>query len=259
MLIVALVVLWIAVLSPIIIRRFREQNSDRSIVNFHERMEKLSVRTPIVEPAHRLAVNDESPVQVASYETQIAPRPRLRVVPADATVGQLDRDQSWVEWSRSYSDDPFEETTTPRHAVVANNPRAAAYSRVPATTLTAPMPHRGQFGSRSQKVRRRRVLLSLASSTALSTIVVLFASSIIVDAWTLVSWLSLVSFLGLMYYAMSVGMIESQSAPVRRTTPRLVAQPVRTATFENEFDAFHDPEESTWSVSDSQERYAHAL
>jgi hypothetical protein len=58
-----LVVLWIAVLTPRLVRHFREGRSQSSIDSFHEQLHLLERTGPkLVEPAHRLEVpEDEAP------------------------------------------------------------------------------------------------------------------------------------------------------------------------------------------------------
>ncbi len=243
MLIVVLVIVWIAVLAPVAIRKFRDQDTDRSILNFHQRMAHLGRGRKIVEPAHRLAVNDEPAPLVTA-----APRPLLRVVGADEH-----EDASWEEWSRQQGDD------RPSHSeAVATTPRyQTAYAHVPVEAAEPYVPVRSNFGSRSQRVRRRRVLFSLAGSTALSTIVALITSSLIVDAWTMLSWVALLGFLGLMYYAMSTGMLNVPVATQRFVTPRTRHSTGRHVAYEDNYDALDEPQ--PWASSYDDEAYAQAL
>ena len=264
MLILVLVVVWAAVLAPILYRRFRDQDTDRSIINFHERMARLGSGDPLVEPAHRLSVNDETPPrELLDHEVNPPTRaPRLRVVPNNATTAQLERDQSWDEWSNAYSDDPIEVVSPERHAATRQlssnvNRRAAAYSRVPAATVTAKAPP-SSYGSRPQRVRRRRVLLSLTASTSLSTVAILMTSSFIVELWALGSWLMMLSFLGLMYYAMSVGMMSNTARPTTRLVNPRATWDDESVEELNEFDAAYQPRERRRS-SFAADRYARAL
>ncbi len=257
MLIGILAVIWIAVLSPIIIRRLRDQDTDRSIVNFHERMARLGGQNPpFVEPAHRLDVSDEAPPREL-LESEVNPptrAPHLRVVPVNATRSDLEHDQSWDEWSLSHSDDPYE-TSTPRRLVGAYaNPRAAAYSRVPATNVAASAASSSPYGTRSQRVRRRRTLLTLTASTVLSSAGVLLINSIIIDVVALLAWSALIGFLALMYYALSTGLLSSSSMPAGRAAPVRRAEPV---TY-NEFDLAYESQNSGYSREEEVRRYAQA-
>jgi hypothetical protein len=255
MLIGILAVIWIAVLSPIIIRRLRDQDTDRSIVNFHERMARLGgPNPPLVSPAHRLDVSDETPPREL-LESEINPpsrAPHLRVVPIDATRTDLERDQSWDEWSLSHSDDPYEHSTQARRSVVQQNPRAAAYSRVPATNVAA-VASSSPYGSRSQRIRRRRTLLTLIASTVLSSAGVLLVNSIIVDVAALLAWTALIGFLALMYYALTTGLMSSTSA---RRSPPVRRVEVQT---NNEFDSADELDQSETSAAGDDHRYARAL
>ena len=142
MLIGILVVVWIAVLSPIAYRRFRDRDTDRSIVSFHERMAHLNNGSPLVAPAHRLDVSDEAPPREPSeYEMRPPTRiPQLRIVPVDATPGDLERDMSWEEWSVAHSDEPYQPTGEVRRVepMAVPHHRVAAYSRVPSAHGVAP-------------------------------------------------------------------------------------------------------------------------
>jgi hypothetical protein len=250
-----LVVVWLAVLSPIVIRRLRDRDTDRSIVNFHERMARLGTGSPLVEPAHRLDVSDEAPPrEVGEHEMNPPTRaPRLRLVPADATTTGSDRDLSWEEWSRAFGDEPFESPSPVRQRTTSVNPRAAAYSRVPVDHVASRAPAGSPFSSRRQRARRRRTILQLAASVVVSTVLVVLVNNVLVDVWALASWLALAGFFALMYYAMTTGLLGSASARPRVDTAR--PAPVRPAArraavaYEDEYedDAYEEP------------RYARAL
>jgi hypothetical protein len=257
MYIVILAVIWIAVLSPIIIRRLRDQDTDRSIVNFHERMARLGGQNPpLVAPAHRLDVSDETPPrELLEYEVNPPTRaPHLRVVPVNATRTQIEQEMSWDEWSIAYSDDPFEQSSPVRSAVSHANPRAAAYSRVPAGTVSVAAPTSSPYGSRTQRMRRRNTLLSLIAAVVVSTASAAFLGSTVVEIAAMVSWFALLSFLGLMYYAMTTGLI---SAPVssRSTAPPRTSPRVRY----NEFDRTDDASRANYGAYEDERHYAQAL
>ena len=260
MLLIVLALLWTAVFAPIILRKVRDKDADRSIVNFHERMARLSNSAPLVAPAHRLAVNDETPPrELLEYEVNPPTRaPRLRVVPVDATVEQLERQQTWDEWTRAYSDDPFEGQSSSRPAVTMGSSRAVAYSRVPVQGVNSRTPVTN-YGTTSQRVRRRRTLLALSSSTLLSTFTVLLSGSIFIEMWALVSWVTLLGFLGLMYYAMSVGMLGANAAqPMRLVNPREYEDDNAEIAV-NEFDLAYDPRAPQWDQGHDVAPYRQAL
>ncbi len=257
MLIVILAVIWIAVLTPIIIRRLRDQDTDRSIVNFHERMARLGgPNPPIVAPAHRLDISDEAPPRELLDDEVNPPTraPHLRVVPLNATVAQLDSEMSWNEWSLAYSDDPYERVSPVRHSTSPANPRAAAYSRVPSASISSPVPQRSPYGSRTQRRRRRNTLLTLVTSTVLSSIATVAVSSVLLDAVALLSWVAMLGFLALMYYAVSTGLIDS-SSDARRVAPRRPQLPIEY----NEFDVAYEPAPSRERDDEYERRFARAL
>lgn len=257
MLIGILAVIWIAVLSPIIIRRLRDQDTDRSIVNFHERMARLGGHNPpLVTPAHRLDVSDETPPREL-LDSEVNPptrAPHLRVVPINATRTDLEREQSWDEWSLSHSDDPFEQSALVRHSVALANPRAAAYARVPAVPVASAAPLNSPFGSRTQRMRRRRTLLTLSASTLLTSAAALVVNSILVDVAALTAWTGLLGFLGLMYYAMSSGLISSSTFR-NRPAPLRTAAPI----VYNEFDLAYEAPRDAYGSDDDDQRFARAL
>lgn len=204
-----LVVVWIAVLTPIALRHFRDRDTNRSIVSFHSRLAHLQPEAPIVAPAHRLSEAEPTVVRAAPDP---APTPRLRLVPPGAEPAELDREMSWDDWSRAYADDP-ETPAAPAAAPLRAASRATAYARVPQVSEiavladTTPM----RWGA-SQRQRRRRVIIGLGASTALSTLLFIMVNSIVVDLWAAVSWVAVAGYLGLMYYAMNAGLLRVSSS-----------------------------------------------
>jgi hypothetical protein len=264
MLIGILVIVWIAVLTPIIVRRFRDRDTDRSIVSFHERMAHLGTEAPCVEPAHRLDIADEAPPrEVREFEMNPPNRaPKLRVVPFDASPGDLERDQSWDDWSVAHSDEPVDVASPVRRPDVTISPRAAAYARVPTNRTVAPALERGAYGSRSQRDRRRRVLVTLVGCVVLSSIAALLLSEVIIELVALMSWITLASFLGLMYYAMTTGMIATAGTRAPRPVEygRVASAP---RTIDRWASSNEDVYETGWDddfvVEADEPRYARAL
>lgn len=211
MLIGILVVVWVIVLSPLAIRHFRETQSERSIVTFREKMDRIGSGTPLVAPAHRLGVSDEAPPRpVEAYEADPPTRaPHLRVVPSNATVAELESDLSWREWSLAHSDDPREVASARVAARVRANPRAAAYARVPAAPIERPAPPIEGSWSRTARARRRRTLLQLVGAAVVLTLAAAFMDATILVALAAAAWVALAGFLGLMYYAMTNGLINA--------------------------------------------------
>ena len=241
MIIGILVVVWIGVLTPIVVKHFRDNDADRSIVSFKRRLAQMGNDQPIVEPAYRLDDPRETG-EVLESPAETLSRPRLRLVPAGATTSDLDRDMSWEEWSRSMADEPTE--LRPRPVEAPRPSRVTAYSHMPHTPVVAPTGS-SAMGSRSQRVRRRRVLMGLASSVLVSTLLFFAFSNVIVDVWALCSWLALGGFLGLMYYAMTTGLMSTPTIRVAAPAlPRVGARaPQHAAAFTGHHDDEYDDEE----------------
>jgi hypothetical protein len=73
--VLVLVVLWIAVLSPRVIRHFRESRSQTSIESFHEQLHLLERTGPkLVTPAYRLDAEAEGPVAASAVFTRSSAR-----------------------------------------------------------------------------------------------------------------------------------------------------------------------------------------
>ncbi len=229
---ILLVALWIAVLTPIVVRHFRDRDTDRSILNFHERMARLSGNSEtLIEPAHRLDVSDELPPRpVYEYEANPPIRaPRLRVVPLDATPADLERELSWDEWSDQYADDPYERSVTAAYDADPRMQRAAAYAHAPVSspfpstyrvTDVTSEPPVSPYGSRSQRQRRRRVLLRLVSAAIVTTLATIATGWFFVEALMVLSWVGLLGFLGLMYYAVTTGMMSRPNSTTTLQTRR---------------------------------------
>jgi hypothetical protein len=264
MLIGVLVLVWIVVLSPLAFKHYRERQSERSIVSFHERMAKIGTGAPLVAPAHRLDVSDEAPPRaVHDYEVNPPTRvPRLRVVPDNATVRDLELEQSWEEWSLAHSDDPREVTQAREASRARINPRAAAYSRVPASrtamSLRAVPEHIVSIPASlapSARQRRRRTILQLSGAIAVTTLFAFFTSILEFEILAVASWMALAGYLGLMYYAMTQGLIPSGStASLARSGVRVATAPTYRMTADD-YDAFEDDGEGFRRG----ERYAEAL
>lgn len=89
--VLVLVVLWIAVLTPRLVRHFREGRSQDSIDSFHEQLHLLERTGPkLVEPAYRLEASPHGPCPpgLAVLEAAAAP-------PAQLVSGLRKRQSSW--------------------------------------------------------------------------------------------------------------------------------------------------------------------
>src|SRR5487761_2058278 len=157
MILVVLALVWVAILTPMVVRRIRDNMTDRSIQSFHTEHEVLSRQEYAVAPAHRLDRPDE--LEVRSRIDQ--QRPRLTVVHDDDTYQSLESRGSWQEWEQDYEFDEFAET---RQAEPRNR-YAAAYSSVPRGQSV-----REEYVTPVQRQRsmknRRRVMLARQAATA---------------------------------------------------------------------------------------------
>jgi hypothetical protein len=282
MLVLILVAVWIAILTPIAIKRLRDRDTDQSIASFHEHMARLGDRgQPIVEPAHRLEPSPQIAVaatavaprasaepQISAYAPPVArPVPHLRVVPEGATQAQLDRDLSWDEWSRQYLDEPLVASREVSHvqavpaAAVATPPevrRPSAYANVP----TAARVERAPSAARAQRVRRRKVLFAISGTAIVASLLAIVAGGLFFDAIAVLGWLALIGYLGLMYYAMTVGMIDgaaksSRTTPVRLVNPRSQDSVDDVNVWDNEYYEASPSAQFTFTADD--EPYAQAL
>ncbi len=115
-------------------------------------------------------------------------------------------------------------------------------------------PLNSPFGSRTQRMRRRRTLLTLSASTLLTSAAALVVNSILVDVAALTAWTGLLGFLGLMYYAMSSGLISSSTFR-NRPAPLRTAAPI----VYNEFDLAYEAPRDAYGSDDDDQRFARAL
>jgi hypothetical protein len=149
----------------------------------------------------------------------------LRVVPEGASQGDLVRQLTWDEWTRQYMEEEEYAPAPRRTADVADDSpghrapsgrAAAAYSHVP----TTPVPPRRPSGTaQAQRARRRQILLVILGTALVSTLLAFVAGFWLFELLAFAGWIGLVVFLGLMYYAMSLGMIEGAA---REKSARLV-------------------------------------
>ena len=157
MLILVLIGLWAAILTPIGFKWLRDRSTHLKIDRFRDERSALSRRELSVAPAHTLDDNDEVESRPLATRRRTVETPRPRVTPASA-YSMLDRNE------RAYADVRL------------------ARSR--------------------QHERRRRAILTLISATVLSTVASMAVSWTIITAWCVLSWLSLATYIGLMFWVM---------------------------------------------------------
>ena len=155
--ILVLIGLWAAILTPIGFKWLRDRSTDLKIDRFRDERSALSRRELSVAPAHTLEDDDELEDRPLATRRRTAEAPRPRVNPASA-YSMYDRNE------RAYADVRL------------------ARSR--------------------QHERRRRAILTLLATTALSTVASVAVSWTIITAWCVLSWLSLATYVGLMFWVM---------------------------------------------------------
>jgi Flp pilus assembly protein TadB len=174
--ILVLMCLWAAILTPIGFKWLRDRSSELKINRFTDQHAVLAQRELSVLPAHRLSEEDEF---ASEGRVNRGVAGRGRVNPASA-YSVRDRDE------RAYADVRFART-------------------------------------QSQE-RRRRAVLTLASTTALSTVASVAVSWTVVTTWCILSWLAFAAYLGLMFWAMNnasnAASGSSAVADVREIRPR---------------------------------------
>ncbi len=248
MILIVLALFWVALLAPIVVRRFRDHGAERSIQSFHSEHEALSRQDYMVEPAHRL----EQPDSPGSTGAQ-GRRPRLTVVHADDTFGSLESRASWDEWSENYEYDG--ERTEPR-----TNRYAQAYSSRPSGPIE-PTRYEAPIRLRTMEAQRRMMFTGLVLGALSMTVMAFFIGSSIVTDLTALAWFAVVMFVALALYSVSQGYLSEESLPLRlpRRQPLATIEPlyagIRNTTFDDEFDEFYEPDaDEQWYQQPERQR-----
>jgi hypothetical protein len=248
-LLIILGIVWVAILVPVAVRRFRDSGTEKSIHSFRAEHEVLSRQEYSVPPAHRL---DPFEPQVVPRDAQ--ERPRLTVVHPGDTYGSLESRTSWDEWANDYDYEREDELSRP---VEATNRYVSAYSSVPneqevLNTYDPPM------RAGSMKARRTSVFLMLgAAAIVLSGVNFAIGYSFIEDL-AILAWVGLVCYVALALFAVSQGYLYESSLPVRIPQGRRMAtvEPLYgdyDDDFESEF--YSESDDEQWR-RDSPSRYA---
>ena len=203
MLLIVLALFWVALLTPIVVRRFRDGGTEKSILSFHAEHEVLSRQDYAVAPAHRL---DQPDPPARAPETER--RPRLTVVQPDDTVGTLESRSSWDEWSENYDYDDG----TAREPRVANRYARAYSSRPTEPALTRNEPPLRRRSMRAQ--RRVMFLRCVAAAVVISLAAYITSAAIVVDLAAL-AWFGVVLFVALALYAIGEGYLDESALGLR--------------------------------------------
>jgi hypothetical protein len=203
-LLIVLALFWVALLTPVIVRRFREGGTEKSIQSFHAEHEVLSRQDYTVLPAHRLDQADVTPINPPSAER----RPRLKVVQPDDTLGTLESRSSWDEWSENYE---YDESTRP--APVTNR-YAQAYASRPSEPSVSSR-YEPPIRRRTMKAQRRVMFTRVVAAAAVFSLLAYFTGSSIVTDLAALSWFSVVVFVALALFSVSQGYLSDESLPLR--------------------------------------------
>ena len=143
-------------------------------------------------------------------------RSRLTVVHADDTYRSLESRSSWDEWSEDYEydDEPLNERES-------MNRYAAAYSSVP--NETSARRYDAPIRRRSMKSRRQMMFVRLVIISAVLSILAFTMSYSLIMDLAVASWVCIVSYVALAFYAVSQGYLNESSLGVRLPQPRKLA------------------------------------
>jgi hypothetical protein len=235
---VIILALWVALLTPGVVKWLRTHKPTTSIASFHRQLRFLERTGPkIVEPAYRLEGEDE---RVTEWEEPAPPArvPRLVLLPSGATQKEPatmrhasryqdhydDRDEDpygAVDDEQAAWDDPWADPS-PRHATrsyrTVRSPRYDEYDEHDAFDDGGPLPVLSPANARS---RRKRIIVGLSVAIGASFILGLVPALGVLWAVSLVGVIALIGYLGLMFYASNAGLYGNDElerlTPVART------------------------------------------
>lgn len=228
MLLIFLALLWLALLTPIVVRKVREVRSERSIESFHAEHEILSRQGYAVAPAHRLDEYEEpaAPVATRGASAYAPRRPRLTLVHPDDTYRSLESRGTWEEWSEDYDFDRGEDATAahygaPRSGRASRPTSASPYARAYSTfTTEASLAYdEAPLRRTSTRVQRRRITVGLLGSAVFFSALAFVTSISLVADLAYLAWLLVVAYLALALFAVSQGYLSVSRAPSRREYP----------------------------------------
>ena len=246
MILIVLAIFWVALLTPIAIRHYRDGRSEKSIASFHAEHEVLKRQDYSVAPAHRL--DEEEPVEPLVRSG----RPRLTVVHPGDTYQSLETRVSWQEWSERYDYDREDDVVRR-----PTNRYAAAYSSVPTVAETTAR-REPSVRRRTMKAQRRFVFTWLTVSVLASTALALFLSSSYLIDLAVAAWVAFASYLAVALFALSQGYLLESSLGLRSRVPARV-QPIYSA-YDDDHEAaqgeFYEAEPSVQWQREATSRYA---
>jgi len=241
MLLVILALLWIVLLTPMVVRKFRDGGTEKSIEHFHAEHEVLSRQGYAVEPSRHLdqpgyARGAYAPPTYAPPMSAPAPRrPHLTVVHDDDTYRSLESRPSWQEWSDTYDFDHDEE----QRSRFQSNRYAAAYSSVP-RAVEANAYDESPVRRRSMKARRRMMVTRLALVTVVFSLLAFVTGYSLVLDMAVLSWVGVAAYVALALYAISQGYLHETSLGIRLGANRHLAS---VEPLYGEYDEYDDEED----------------
>jgi hypothetical protein len=254
MLLVILALFWVVLLTPIVVRRFRDNGTEKSIESFRQEHAVLSRQEYAYSPAHRLDGPDEDVFR----PREPSRRPKLKLVHDDDTYQSLETRGSWDEWSDSYSFED-EDRAAPRRAPA--NRYVAAYSSVPVGSLSRDYDEPA-IRRRSMKARRRTVLTRLVLVVAATTVLGFATGVSILEDLAILTWLAFAVYVALALYAVGQGYLFESSLGIRLPRDRTMAtvEPLY-GDFAGEFgeeadSSFYESQSSVEWRRESPSRYA---
>ena len=256
MLLIIIALLWLALLTPMVVRRFRDNGTEKSIEHFHLEREVLSRQEYGVAPVNRLEAR--APDRVAYGAPR---RPRLTVVHENDTYRSLETRNSWDEWSEDYD---YDDRTVRRETSM--NRYAAAYSALPQADALRHEHRDASLPRRSMKTRRRVMFTRFVLGAIVISLLAYVTGYSLVTDLAAFAWISVIGFVALALFAVSQGYLHESSLGLRIAQRRSVASvktlyDTPTGEFEDEYDdatdsEFYDPASEKQWRRDSPSQHA---
>lgn len=249
--IAVLVLMWIAVLAPALLRKLRSFNSEHSISTFHHSLRLLEPSGPkAIVPAFRLDTGSTTLLAAPRMvplapSSPIEPRPQLVLLQPDGKggVATMDHRAEYYDDSddRGYGRSGYDDSD-----------RSADYEADYEADYH--VEHRSASAGRSgAALRRRNILFGLIASVFITAL----GGFVVSTLWmlTMVCFVLLVAYIGLMAYAATRGTIavgglgaRSRLAEERHVARAVVPGPGYRAAPEFAYSDEHDPyaEQADW-------------
>ena len=244
MLLIIIALFWVAILAPIAVKHFRDSGTEKSINSFHAEHEVLARQNYAVEPVNRLDQEDS----ISSRVRGLLNRPRLTVVHADDSM-RSDIRQEWNEWDENL-DQEFESPVRNRYAsAYSSTPREASYD-APSSYDRYQAPQTRN----AMQLRRKKIFTRLLLSAVVFSALDFMVGFSLFQDFAILSWLGVVGYVALAFYAISQGYLSEESLPIRLPKMPQLPQFRPLATVETLYDEapqqfdseFYEPEADDW-------------